>query len=124
MAMKFLLWETPYESYTSRFEVTNLIAELIDGKGVIFIAPGKGFLAGIKVKFLYGDHNVASELGWWVEPKYRLDGVGKDLLEAFEEWAKEQGCTSVTMVALDDELDKFYRSKGYRLREWSYMKEL
>lgn len=40
--------------------------------------------------------------GWYVEPEYRRQGVGRALVEASERWAREQGCTELASDALID----------------------
>lgn len=91
--------------------------------GVIFIGDG-GFLAGTITPFVYGFNYCATELAWWIEEDKRGNGIGKELIEAFEQWAKEKGCSMVTMVSIDDSVGKFYESTGYRLKERVYVKDL
>ncbi len=33
--------------------------------------------------------------GWYVEPEHRRSGVGRRLVEAAENWARERGCTEM-----------------------------
>ena len=40
--------------------------------------------------------------GWYVERKYRQQGVGKKLVEAAEEWARGHGCIEIGSDALID----------------------
>ena len=40
--------------------------------------------------------------GWYVEPEYRRQGVGRALVEASEQWARDQGCTEFGSDALID----------------------
>jgi len=37
--------------------------------------------------------NVAYLEGWYVRPEWRKAGIGRALVAASEEWAREQGCT-------------------------------
>jgi aminoglycoside 6'-N-acetyltransferase I len=40
--------------------------------------------------------------GWYVEPEGRRQGVGRALIEASEQWGREQGCTEFGSDALID----------------------
>lgn len=42
--------------------------------------------------------------GWYVEPQYRRQGVGRALIAAAEQWARRQGCTEFGSDALLDNL--------------------
>lgn len=49
--------------------------------------------------------------GWWVAPDRRRHGVGRELVEAAERWAIEQGCTE---LASDAELANVVSQKAHR----------
>lgn len=66
---------------------------------VVFLAEVEGMPAGFLEVDLrsYADgcdwnHAVAYVEGWYVKPKMRRKGVGRALIAAAEEWAREQGC--------------------------------
>jgi aminoglycoside 6'-N-acetyltransferase I len=40
--------------------------------------------------------------GWYVEPEFRRQGVGRMLVAAAEQWGREQGCTEFGSDALID----------------------
>jgi GNAT superfamily N-acetyltransferase len=71
---------------------------------------------------------IAQELFWWVEQDYRRSGVGKTMLDAGEDWAKELGCAGMLMITIhgiDHERNgAFYERSNYRALEHSYLKRL
>ena len=73
-----------------------LVAETDDGKLVGFLE------ASIRpfVEDCHTDH-VGYLEGWFVEPEYRKHGIGRQLVEAAENWAREKGCTE---MASDSEI--------------------
>lgn len=59
---------------------------------------------------------VEGEASVWrlsVHSDARGKGVGKQLMETAEAWAKEQGCTHVSLITGNPESQKFYRRIGY-----------
>lgn len=52
----------------------------------------------------------------WVEPRHRRTGVAKKLLDAVEEWAREQGLNWLGSDALLDNTEShaWHRSAGFR----------
>jgi len=96
----------------------------VDGGGAASDEVPVGFLAGAALPFILGLDTVATELAWWVHPESRLKGVGKVLLEAFEEWAKEVGCSMICLSSMDEETGEVYIKRGYSLKEYSYLKVL
>ena len=117
-----------YKNYYDKETLDSLILDILKApkdKYMCLIAEG-GMIAGFAQPFLFNkDILVASEIAWWVEPDMRGTGLGQELLEGFEYWAKEKaGCKLVTMVSLDETLGKFYEKNGYKLYERAYMKDL
>jgi RimJ/RimL family protein N-acetyltransferase len=127
MAMKFIA-QTGYTEYADVETISQLIYNILTGQQnemIILLQPGVGMIAGMSTPFPFGPHLLASEIVWWINEDKRGSGEGKELIEAFEYWAKEKaGCTIVTMTSLDDNLGKYYEKKGYKLYERAYMKEL
>lgn len=92
---------------------------------IVLFYEDKGFIAGFATEYLLGTARQAADLGWWVEPEFRSEGIGKQLLEAFEYWAKNvQNCTVVQMVSLTPEVAEFYKENGYVETERAHIKEL
>lgn len=83
-----------------------------------------GGLGCIKGDDLHYPRSIAIETFWFVLPEYR--GCGMELLKAFDEWAKEEGCDYQAMIHLSDSmpdtLEKLYKFKGYKLVEKHYVK--
>lgn len=51
----------------------------------------------------------------WVEEKYRNQGLGKALMEAFEKEVKEKGCTLIHLDTFDWQAKDFYEKLGYKI---------
>lgn len=85
-------------------EITQILA---DPEAEIFIAETEGQYVGFAEASLrkYADGCETSPAGylegWYVHPDYRQHGLGRKLVEAVENWAKEKGCTE---MASDTEL--------------------
>src|SRR5689334_4367485 len=110
MAMKFAK-STNYENYADEETVRKFASAILssDGRSAIcLIHEDDGFIAGMVAPFTFGTKRLATELAWWVTPDKRKSDVGKQLLEAFEHWAKLAQCDGIVMVSLDDNLGKFY----------------
>lgn len=119
---------TKYKKYSREEDVLMFIISHVKGnplERIAIVEPDKGFIMGLATPFPFGPYRMASESAWWVSPEFRKLGVGLDLLNAFEYWAKEKaGCSFITMVGLSKGLDKLYNAKGYKLYEHAYMKVL
>lgn len=130
MCKKFIS-QTAYSAYLNEDVFKPLIQSfLTDTKnekvGIIAMEDDKpvGLIGGAVAYFIFGGIKYATEVAWWVEPEYRKSGVGKELIEAFEYWAKQIDCKFVSMSALDKELPKFYEKLDYSFAEVSYIKGL
>jgi N-acetylglutamate synthase-like GNAT family acetyltransferase len=99
---------------------TNLIAT---GTAVIFLEYDKkisGLFAGLIMPEINSGVNLAVESLWYVVPENRHNGVGKRLLNRFEQWAKEKNVKHIATAK------PFRRLKlnGYRSIETFLMKEI
>jgi aminoglycoside 6'-N-acetyltransferase I len=73
------------------YPVANLVAEAEDGSLVGFLEAGMrshadGCDPTVPVGYIEG---------WYVCAEYRRNGVGSMLMQAAEEWAREQGCVEL-----------------------------
>lgn len=79
----------------------------------------------LRVPDLYTGEMVASEVFWFVLPEHR--GVGLALLDAYEKWARDEGCREVRMIHLSglmpERLKALYQRRGYCEVEVAYGKE-
>ena len=107
---------------------TDLISR---GIGHMFILEDetrvmRGGLGCIACEDFHFPRKVAVETYWYVEPEYA--GHGRELLDYFEAWAKEQGCQFTAMIHLvdsyPDRLHKMYENRGYKLIEQHFLKEI
>lgn len=104
------------------------------GTGVIFFgvtpegevtgAIGGAFFPSLNTGLLQ-----ASELVWYVVPKFRGRSLGWCLYHLFEKESERRGAYFITMSHLADNdsvdvLRRFYKQKGYRKMETVYIKEL
>jgi|694.fasta_scaffold144024_2 GNAT superfamily N-acetyltransferase len=98
--------------------------------GVLFGLEKDNRLVGGLGAIRFPDPNdgelVANELFWFVSKEHR--GHGLKLLDVFESWAADFGIKRVSMVHLENlspkALNRLYRSRGYRVVETHYFKEL
>jgi GNAT superfamily N-acetyltransferase len=126
MAMNFVK-VSGYEAFATEEHIESLILDIISGdktKTVLILGEG-GFIAGAVTNFPFGPVKVVTEIAWWVEPDQRKEGLGKELLDALEYWAKNvANCEMMTMTSLDSKIGKLYEKRGYKLYERAYMKVL
>lgn len=69
---------------------------------------------------------MVAELFWWVDPKSRGTGVGRELLGAAEKAAEKSESRMFSMYALrgNSTVGSIYESRGFRPMETAYTKEL
>jgi len=91
---------------------------LSDGRNGIFVAEAAGKVVGyvhlVDYDLLYSDP-MKNIMGIAVDPSCRRLGIGKKLLEAGENWAKETGAAGVRLVSGETRTGAhaFYRASGY-----------
>ncbi len=102
---------------------------LADPTVFIIVNEGKGFIIGrFSTFFLEPTKTLCSELAWFVEPEYRGTTVAIRLLKEYEQYAKDNECDLVSMVALEEiepvKTGKIYTRMGYTPLEHQYIKEI
>ena len=74
------------------------------------------------------NHLTAQEWLWWVEPEHRGGPMGAALRNGLEGWARENGCLTMEMGALEasrpEALARLYESKGYAPKERIFCRRL
>lgn len=123
MAVKFV--KDAYPDFTmDEAHINSYISAFIQSdQGVCMMYDDKGFLLAQKVLSPIGVPT-ASETAWWVEPESRNNGVGKELIKAFELWAMFMGCKVSALSCLTDEVAVFYEKNDYKLYERTYVKSI
>jgi GNAT superfamily N-acetyltransferase len=99
---------------------TAFVANLIEN-GAVFLTD-TGVIAGLISPFYFQPaFKLGVELFWWAP-----DGGGRELREAFEGWAREQGATAVQFSAMGDEnaerVARLYRRAGFEPAETAFVK--
>ena len=102
----------------------EMLQRITDSEDAVLFTNGTGILGGVVAPIYFGGGVVAQELFWFA------DKGGRELLDAFEQWADDKGASGVLMISLaidektDERMGKIYERRGYRLRERNYYKGL
>lgn len=126
MAMKFIS-QVAYKEHCTEEYVRAFVTAVLEAPNtekVIILDDDKGFIVGLTSPFPFGPGTVATEMGLWVEEEHRKTSVAKELIDAFEYWAKATGCLMTIMICLDDKVGEYYKKRGYKLTEYAYMKDI
>lgn len=104
----------------NRVATKEFCGKLIDG-GVILISE-TGIIGGLMNPLYFNpSYNVACELFWWAT------SGGRDLMKAFEDWAKENNASAFQFSSLGDDkaerMAQLFDRAGYRRVETGYFKE-
>ena len=111
-----------WKSHTIEDLTKNFCEHIRKGKNIIFLAISEENIVGFAQCGLRRDYvegTDSSPVGYlegiFVKEEYRKRGVARDMLEACQKWAKEQGCAE---FASDCELDnedslKFHIKMGF-----------
>ena len=114
-------------------DCSQSLGQMIEGDiGIVLVAEDEGRIVGIAGGLIFPlyfnhAHKSGQELFLYVEPG-RRDGTGAKLLQALELSAKQMGCQSWAMIALDkvnpQATGRLYRRRGYRAAEHSWIRRL
>jgi len=96
----------------------NLVA-LVGG------SPTQGVLLASSQDHPFAAIRFATETVWWVAPEARGQ-FAAEMLNAYEAWARDQGCAFAGMAALASfpRAGTIYRRRGYREAETHFLKPL
>jgi GNAT superfamily N-acetyltransferase len=73
------------------------------------------------------DWLVATELFWWVDEDLRKQGIGQELLDTLELWAREHKADELSMLTMDalgPGPSRIYETHGFQRFETHYAKVL
>jgi aminoglycoside 6'-N-acetyltransferase I len=101
--LRKLLWDATGDD-DHRSEMIDIL-EHPDSQLVLFADAGSGRLVGLLeasirpyVEDCETDH-VGYLEGWFLEPEFRKQGIGRELVRQAEDWAHEKGCTEMASDA-------------------------
>lgn len=104
--------------YDYEMQKAKIKAVLNDNSQVIFVADigdkVVGYIHLANYDVIYAD-NFKNCLGLAVDNDYMRNGIGSELLNKGEEWAKEHGAVGIRLCSgiERDNAHKFYLSQGY-----------
>jgi GNAT superfamily N-acetyltransferase len=106
--------------FTTHLLMPNMLCLVLDKDGA-----AQGVLMAVASGHPFGPVRLATETVWWIEPEYRgLSAVR--MLEAFEDWAREQDCDYSGMAGMgaSPQVASLYQRRGYRAAELHFLKAL
>ena len=103
LRLRKLLWDATSDD-DHKSEMLDVL-DHFDSQLVLFAEADDGRLVGLLeasirpyVEDCETDH-VGYLEGWFVEPEFRKQGVGRELVRQAESWAREHGCTEMASDA-------------------------
>lgn len=126
---------SPYNTMKfDRVKGEKFLRDIISGNkmdGVVIVAlqneKPTGFIVGVAHEPVFSSVKIAMELGWWIEPEARGSRASLLIYSAYEDWARRVGCHYVQgayLPGVSPPLDEFYKKRGYRQVESSFLKTL
>lgn len=94
--------------------------------GLVLVAgnPARGVLMAVAFDHPFGAGKWAKESCWYIAPDAR-GRCALQMLDAYEAWAREQGCTTIGMASLaTNDVSRIYERRGYAPAETHFLKSL
>lgn len=95
-------------------------------RGLVLVCgqPAQGVLMAMTFDHPFGAGRWAKETAWYIAPGARGRAAIR-MLDAYEAWAREQGCTTIGMASLaSNDVSKIYERRGYAPAETHFVKAL
>lgn len=95
-------------------------------RGLVLVTgePAHGVLMAMTFDHPFGAGKWAKETCWYIAPSGRGRSA-LQMLDAYEAWAREQGCTTIGMASLaSNDVSKIYERRGYAPAETHFVKAL
>jgi predicted N-acetyltransferase YhbS len=110
----------------SRGRLLDYMARVV-AHGAVIVATDDSAIVGM-IGLGCAEHpmsgeKMAAEAFWYVLPGHR-NGVGRELMQAGEAWARAQGAVRLQMSAPNDRIGAVYRRAGFAALETTYQKDL
>lgn len=118
-------WTFPYDPVRAQ---SLFCQHMQSGKACVLVLESDGVVSGILMAGVF-DHPFgaglcANETVWFIAEEARGRGSLK-MLDAYEAWAKEQGCAVICMASLAiNDVSRIYTRRGYAPVETHFMKAL
>jgi hypothetical protein len=131
MARKFVAFAPYHDKATATDDELRQIINYLTNNATMFVAEKCGVVIGMLVAVLapvwYAPScKVATELAWWVEHEHRGGTAAIRLIQAFENWARNEQAVMVTMSNLEvgdnNRVSSMLARMGYRMTEQSHTK--
>ena len=115
---------TDYSLYRTaeKFITNGIVIVVEDNESLV------GIIGGAVIPSIFDEtEKIAQEMMWFIKKDYRKGELAKDLLDRFEQEARDLGAKYITVAAMgnmrNEVLDRFYRHNGYMLMETQYLKK-
>lgn len=85
-----------------------------------------GLLLAVAFDHPFGPVRLSKDTMWWIDPAHRGGTAAVRMLDAYELWSKEQGCTFAGMAGMgeDPNIDTLLKRRGYAVAEKHYLKRV
>jgi hypothetical protein len=86
----------------------------------------QGLLMGTAFSHPYGPVRVSKDSMWFIDPAHRGGTAAVRMLDMFETWARERGCSFGGIVGMGDDpnIKKLLARRGYRVAETVFIKAI
>ncbi len=124
---KHTVFDEPFDSE----HLFRIVKSCVDNGLVAVIDKGgiQGFIVAVSTPLICSRHSqMATEVGWWVEPEFRRGRMGIKLVQYMEDLCRKKGIKYLVMMAMEssspETASRIYEYLGYRKIETSYMRAL